>query len=523
MSVTRLLANEFNGDQVVSHFGVAPHQTVIIAAMNFMFRTFKEVYPTEATDLKGRSKEVAIQTQTEIDNRYDLFKELCDDIPKKRKFDIDALAVAVICDEYVLHINEPRQAPNGDIVDHYDGIEEDLAKRAQRLWEEACDLLDGSIPPRECSAEAIILGHILPFRNLNEHIEEFAKDPDADYSEILDLISAIRLFADKKTNIGMNLIAIVNDIEQELLARPQISTLPPPPFDDPHSFSEFDADTVFARLHIEPDQVDARMAAEFVYDHFYGEAGVKMEKFERTRFAVDASIQSIEPRLLLHKYHAADFFEGEDIIDPRALIYTTICGNHLYSADKEIEHSHEEPEIELPAEEPDPLHTLGAIFEKHIKTQDIDKVVPLFKKAEEGVPPKFYGDDLNDVSVRNGIAILEEADCLRAGYWPYPERNPYTESFFIAHVDSIVDLRTVENLIETYSAEELEALEDKLKCYDNLAKRHTKIGQELDHHIAMTATKIKERKEQLGYGEEPASPAPRGHHLRLVTPDLSPG
>lgn len=478
MSVTKFLASDFNGEQVANYFNVAPSRTAVRAAMNLMYRINKEEAVLRAEDTRSRAKEIAGITCEELEFDYSLFNEFYEDFGKGRKFDHEALAIAAICRESVERINGARRTRNGEIRENNDGIDPELAQRAQRIREQACRLVHKTISPEECSEEAIFLGHMLPFKDFGNHEAAFEINPHADYKGVKILISTVRGYLRAKTDIGRTLIGIIDGIEQELSRQDRIRTLPPAPHEAFDFMQQSGVQKVFSHFDLGPAHHDERVAMAFVYDMILEEENKKLDKDARRFFASDKTIENTEFDFRVHRYYAEDFFEGEDIFDTRALVYALYCGRRLEQANDEIE-----------------------------QTQD---------EIRRNAPPRFHGEDFVELSLQNAIDMLEEAESMCAGVWLNPSKQPYTESFFIAHVNGIKALREFQKNMDEHSIEELDDFaKNFLKPYKNLAQPHKNIGAELLAQIDMTERKISELK-----AREPEPKALRRPVLQLVTPEF---
>lgn len=238
--------SEFNGDQVVSHFNLSPEATIERAAMKYMYRMIKDESPPSSSE---KHKEIGDITKEKIEFRFDLYKGLSEDFFFGKKFDKDALSLAVICDEYVTHINEPYfdqvhdddGAEEDDEIPHRrDGFDDDLVLRANTIWEDS--MIHGSGGVNDDSAplsrESLFLAHINAIQDLHEH-EQNLDEYDEDVLERIrnKEIPEMRAFADKDTEIGNHLLKFLAHIEQEISAYlpPEEPTpAPKPPRSHPH-------------------------------------------------------------------------------------------------------------------------------------------------------------------------------------------------------------------------------------------------------------------------------------------------
>lgn len=231
----------FNGDEVVNHFNLSPAKSTDHAAMKYMYRTMKDEIPARSAEARQEITQLTIE---KIEFRYDLYKRFVEDFFFGDPYDKDALALAVICDEYVNHINEPYQdevhdqdgAEEGTDIPHKnDGFDDELVLRACTIWEEATVYESGAVGDNqdELSPESLFLAHIHVFENLREHEERAHEYEEHEIREILKKdIPAARSFAKQGTEIGNHLLKFLAHMEQELsvhIAPKEPPLLLPPP------------------------------------------------------------------------------------------------------------------------------------------------------------------------------------------------------------------------------------------------------------------------------------------------------
>lgn len=454
MSVTKFLASDFNGEQVATRFNVDPARQAVHAAMNFKYRINKEEAVLVAQDVRGRAREIADITCEEIDFGYSLFNDFHENFGEGKTFDYDAVAIVAICKEDVERINRSRRMRSGEIRENNDNIDPDLALRAQRIWQQACKLIHQEISPQDCSEEAIFVAHLLPFKDFGDHEIEIENNPYADHSRTAELISAVRVYLRGETDIGKTLNGIMDGIEQTLSAHAaQIKTLPPTPHETFNFMSQSGIDKVFTHFNFSPDQQDERVAMAFAYDRILDSIDIKMDGEIRRSIAADKTIESLESVHRAFKNYGEDFFQDEAIFDSRAFIYALYCGNHLEKANDEIEQSPEE--------------------------------------RSRNAPPRFYGEDFDETSLQNAIDMIEEAECIINGVWPYPDRNPSTESFYLAHENSIKAVYEFSRNFSTHSMDEIDQFaETVLRPAKNFAQPDKEMGRELLTLVDLTEAKI---------------------------------
>ncbi len=479
MSVTKLLASDFNSEQVAIFFNVDPARHAVRAAMTFMYRIHKEEAAIVAKDIRSRAKEIAEVTCEKMDFDYCLFNDFHENFSKEKTFDHEAVAIAVICREDVERINRPRRMRDGEIRENNDSIDPDLALRAQRIRQQACKLIHKEILPQDCSEEAVFVAHVLPFKNFSDHEIEFEENPYADHSKTTELISAVRQYLRGKTDIGKTLNGIMDGIEQALSAQAaRTKILPPPPHETFNFMSQSGIEKVFAHFSLSHDQQDERVSMAFVYDRILEEMDAKMDGDIRRSIAADKTIESLESVHRALKNYGENFFQDETMFDPRALMYALYCGKHLEKANDEIEQTPEE--------------------------------------RNRNAPPRFYGEDFDEISLQNAIGMVEEAECISNGVWPYPNKKPFTESFYLAHENGIRAIFEFNKNFSIHSMDEIvQFTETVLRPARNFAQPHKEMGQELLTLIDLTEAKINTLKTR-----EPEPEAPKRPVLRVVTSEF---
>lgn len=227
---------EFNGDQVIRHFNLPAEYDIERAAMSFMFRTMREATPPKSAD---DLKNIAEYTIEKIEMRYALFREFVEDF-FQGPYDGKALVTAVICGEYVNHINDPypdEYTRTEDIIDEpvkfrNDGIDELIVIRACNIWDDATMLHQNGMPKDKedlpCR-EAVFLAHL----NIFQHIHEITlrlmgeQGEELDDEELYTIISSDipkgRAVLDLDTQLGQHVSKYFDYLEQEL--RPHVRHL----------------------------------------------------------------------------------------------------------------------------------------------------------------------------------------------------------------------------------------------------------------------------------------------------------
>lgn len=230
------MMSDFNGDGVVRYFNLSPSDMTDHAAMKYMYRTMRDEILGKSAEARQELTQITIE---KIEFRYHLYQNFVEDFFFGDAYDKQALALAVVCDEYVNHINEPYAdqvhdddgSEEGAEIPHKDdGFDEDLVLRACTIWEEATVYETGAVGDNqdELTPESLFLAHINVFENLRDHEERCEEYEEHEIREILEQdIPAARSFARQGTEIGNHLMKFLAHMEQELSAyvRPQSAPL----------------------------------------------------------------------------------------------------------------------------------------------------------------------------------------------------------------------------------------------------------------------------------------------------------
>lgn len=187
-------------------------------AVGFVFDILtREISPSCATRLESREVS-ARATEHEVSARLYRAKQYMPDFFLGDKIAEKPLMLAIICDSYVNHINEPDQDEDGNLMPHSDGFDENIVLEAVTIWEEAQYLSKegaAETPPRE---ESVFLAHIMAFEILEDIEQNMAEDPDFDdLQEILDTdLKPIFAIARGVTHIGDDLWQYAEIVESRI-------------------------------------------------------------------------------------------------------------------------------------------------------------------------------------------------------------------------------------------------------------------------------------------------------------------
>lgn len=187
-------------------------------AVGFVFQHLtKELSSNCATTLESRVVG-ARATENEVSARLHRAKQYMPDFFLGDKIQEKALMLAIICDSYVNHINEPDQDEDGNLIPHSDGFDEDIVLEAVAIWEEAQELSKNGIIETIPREEAVFLAHIMAFDILADIERSMTEDPDFDdLQEILDTnLKPIFAIARRTTHIGDDLWQYAEVVERRI-------------------------------------------------------------------------------------------------------------------------------------------------------------------------------------------------------------------------------------------------------------------------------------------------------------------
>ena len=220
MSAEIKLLSDFNGDQVIKHFNLSSTHTLEHAAMIFMYRQIREEMAGAFPDNAQKHKEIIDLTIEEIQFRFDLYNVLSADFFFDDKINHASLSLAIICGQYIEHINAPcHDSFENDVIDrpvrfHDDGIDEDTLTEALLMFEDARTLLEYGQPPiiNVMSPESLFLAHIKAMEKLR-NIESGDEEVE-DVTTLLDEeLPRLRTILRLETELGRKLGDFIDHIE----------------------------------------------------------------------------------------------------------------------------------------------------------------------------------------------------------------------------------------------------------------------------------------------------------------------
>lgn len=225
--------SEFNVQATVNFFDYLPRTEMEIKAIRYLHQCLGLGIDTNGETLTTHANIVNNIAIDKIKYRYQTYKLHADCFfPKGHEVAHDALAIAVICDEYTADICDPPpepEAPEGwqnDNDNHKSKIsalaDENTLEEACALWEQAAEMEGEGIPDDmpPIQPEIFFLAHINAMESMLEiqsRLDSYDNDGLADILE--SDIRAIRTFVMPQTALGAELLEITNIVEDEILPR----------------------------------------------------------------------------------------------------------------------------------------------------------------------------------------------------------------------------------------------------------------------------------------------------------------
>lgn len=220
MSVIPFVAAHFNAEQVLQSLAVTPEETGVRSAIQYLYRVMKEELSGISSGAIAQSRLVAGETEDFIEKRLNLLRQYSEDFFSETPVDKHALAIAALCNEYTLHINEPTQTPDGYLKTNYDGVDETLAQNAQSLWLEATAIgRQSGIPADEASPEALFLAHIFSLEELADCQILFEDNPEAENIQKLQAdVAVMESLLRPDTQIGQKVMDHIRTVRSQITA-----------------------------------------------------------------------------------------------------------------------------------------------------------------------------------------------------------------------------------------------------------------------------------------------------------------
>jgi hypothetical protein len=222
---------------VIDALEIPEDDTAALQAVKFRFKVMADECRNPNISQTENNRWAIDLTLDQISKQYDNYRLYKDYFfPKGYNVDLDALVTAVICDEYIIHANEPVQDPEDpeEIIMRDDGFDTDILSRAFVIWDGARrnDLDDeetGSF-----SYEISFLIHLYILERLEEMGEDFAdldrdemsKIRDEELPQFRNLILTWNLFGQ---GVAEYMDRLQTQIDRILTPRPPQSLAPTTP------------------------------------------------------------------------------------------------------------------------------------------------------------------------------------------------------------------------------------------------------------------------------------------------------
>lgn len=211
-------------------------------AVKFIFKVMADECRNPQISQTENNRWALDLTYDKVQKRYELYQ-----LYKSYFFnqgaviDHDALVTAIICDEYIVHANEPVQNPQApeECMMRDDGFDEDVLLRASILFDESLNF-DIQNPPDVALPELAFLLHVNAFQNLEE-IQSSLNENEFEFSELKKILEEdleeIRMLAWSWTEFGSDIKKYANRLTtriEEMISpqpprKPHLSLVPPPP------------------------------------------------------------------------------------------------------------------------------------------------------------------------------------------------------------------------------------------------------------------------------------------------------
>jgi len=221
--------SSYTADALLREFDIPDPASIQAISLRYLFKRMAEEIPRKDLSRMRHNKFILEAVKDKVNFRYALYggfiENFVETVSDFGKFlDEDALIAAVICDGEINRANEP--LPDEEIEEYGlpkhtvrdDGFDDGVLCRACIIWEQACELSQGTRSKEEIgrlASESLFLAHINAMGALAELEEYF---DTYDQNELLTFrhvtIPAIRSFTQMNTDIGYRLAKFC-DIAQE--------------------------------------------------------------------------------------------------------------------------------------------------------------------------------------------------------------------------------------------------------------------------------------------------------------------
>ena len=220
--------SNFTADQVRDQFFLSAHHTVETAAIRYLFAMIQEELNIRTGNKAENNLEVGKATTEKISFRFDLFKEFSDTFFRfDKKPDMQALVLAVICDEYINHAAPPEEDEDFKPEPLHNYLDHAMVRHAMAIWEEAIEIetigLSGEITYQR---ESLFLAHINAIERLREIELSFDGFDEEELQKTLAALERTVTFTDKDTKIGVILAEFTGVVTAQV--KEALDEAPPP-------------------------------------------------------------------------------------------------------------------------------------------------------------------------------------------------------------------------------------------------------------------------------------------------------
>lgn len=218
---------KYHAQGVIDALQIPEEDVYARQAVKFVFKVMADECRNPHISQTENNRWASDLTYDKIQKRYELYRLYAPlFFPDDCVVDHPALVTAIICDEYIVHANEPIQNPdnNEEHIVRDDGFDEDVLLRASILFDDALNF-DIENPPDISTPELGFLVHVNEF----QHLEGLEDSMPACTSRELDTMRHQDL--DRACMVAWTWTELGNDIKKyaQRLAREIDGILNPPP------------------------------------------------------------------------------------------------------------------------------------------------------------------------------------------------------------------------------------------------------------------------------------------------------
>ncbi len=222
---------------VIDALEIPEDDTAARQAVKFLFKVMADECRNPNISQTENNRWAIDLTLDKLSKKYANYRTYKDYFfPKGHNVDFDALVTAIICDEYIVHANEPVQDPEDpeEITMRDDGFDTDILFRASVIWDGALRNDPYDEETGTVFYETSFLIHLDILEKLEEMGEDFAdldrdemsKIRDEELPQFRDLILTWNLFGQ---GVAEYIDRLQTQIDRILMPRPHLSLVPRTP------------------------------------------------------------------------------------------------------------------------------------------------------------------------------------------------------------------------------------------------------------------------------------------------------